>query len=55
MNFFEKQSKQFLFGEDEDKKLRRLKRIEELKFDVDYQKQKIKEIEENVIYKNAFE
>ncbi len=52
---FEKQSKQFLFGEDEDKKLRRLKRIEELKFDVDYQKQKIKEIEENVIYKNAFE
>lgn len=52
---FEKQSKQFLFGEDEDKKVRRLKRIEELKFDIDYQKQKIKEIEENAIYKNAFE
>ncbi len=52
---FEKQSKSFLFGEDEDKKVKRLKRIEELKFDIDYQKQKIKEAEENVIYKNAFE
>ncbi len=52
---FEKESKQFLFGEDEDKKKKRLKRIEELKFDIDYQNQKIKEIEENVIYKNAFE
>jgi type II restriction/modification system DNA methylase subunit YeeA len=52
---FEKQSKQFLFGEDEDKRKKRLKRIEELKFDIDYQKQKIKEIEENAIYKNAFE
>jgi adenine-specific DNA-methyltransferase len=52
---FEKQSKQFLFGEDGDKKVKRLKRIEELKFDIDYQKQKIKEAEENVIYRNAFE
>jgi len=52
---FENTSKTFLFGEDEDKKSKRLKRIEELKFDIDYQKQKIKEIEENVIYKNAFE
>ena len=52
---FENQSKTFLFGEDEDKKAKRLKRIEELKFDVDEQKQKVKESEENVIYKNAFE
>ena len=52
---FENQSKTFLFGEDEDKKAKRLKKIEELKFDVDEQKQKVKESEENVIYKNAFE
>ncbi len=48
-------TKSFLFGEDEDKKIKRLKRIDELKFDIDYQKQKIKEVEENIIYKNAFE
>ena len=52
---FEKQSKQFLFGEDEDKQKERVKRIDELKFDVDEQKQKVKEAEENIIYKNAFE
>ncbi len=45
----------YLFGEDEDKKEKRLKKIEKLKADVEKQTVAVKAIEENAIYEKAFE
>ncbi|MDQ3714174.1 MAG: N-6 DNA methylase [Acidobacteriota bacterium] len=49
------EGKQFLFGEDEDKRNKRLRKIENLKKAVTEQEKLVKDTEENVIYKNAFE
>jgi hypothetical protein len=49
------ESKQYLFGEAEDEKAKRLKTEETLKAKITKAKDAIKQIEENAIYKNAFE
>ncbi len=49
------ESKQYLFGEAEDEKAKRLKDEEALKIKIAKAKDAIKQIEENAIYKNAFE
>jgi len=52
---FEQESKQFLFGEEETAREKRLKLIEDYKRQIVKQQDKIKSKEENAIYKNAFE
>ena len=49
------EGKQYLFGEDENEKAKRLKNEETLKARIVKAKDAIKQIEENAIYKNAFE
>ena len=49
------ESKQFLFGETDEEKAARLKDEETLKAKIAKAKETVKQIEENAIYKNAFE
>jgi adenine-specific DNA-methyltransferase len=49
------ESKQFLFGEAETERAERLDKEEKLKSKIQKQKDKIKQIEDNVIYRNSFE
>ncbi|MBA3634031.1 MAG: Eco57I restriction-modification methylase domain-containing protein [Acidobacteria bacterium] len=49
------EQKTFLFGEDEDKQKERLAKQEKLRAEIEKQSEKIKQIEENAIYRNAFE
>ncbi len=49
------ESKQFLFGESDEEKAKRFEKETKLKAGIEKKKAAIKQIEENAIYKNAFE